>query len=271
MIQFSLWRRRPSLIPFFLWIPTCLSRLFSMGIKPTPDLHALSVVKDELSVAKQRLQARLEPWGLRQHEVAGDGNCLFAAVSHQYYGDVSHATTLRERAVSWMRQNANLVLPNGAELSAFSYGVPDWEKYCDDMARPGSWGDHVVLIALSNVRHSPSNLALPYRSSKLGSSSSPAVEGRPMPSSPSTLKFPRSTADQSPLPTSPKTTTILLKSPARAPCHLSRFEHSSSFAISRSILSTAFRRFSMLLRRLNQGVQGRSLPIPFFLSRFSFL
>jgi hypothetical protein len=117
---------------------------------------------------KQRLHHRLKQAGLKEkRQIAGDGNCQFAAISDQLFDNVNYADYVREEAVKWLRQNKDWELPNGAVLWHFACThffyerlifcidscVDDqsWDSLCDELSRRGIWGNHLTLVAMAEV------------------------------------------------------------------------------------------------------------------------
>lgn len=99
--------------------------------------------------SKERLETRLQKNGFRIKDVRGDGNCQFYSISDQMYGDTTHADEIRSAAADWLRKNPDKDI-NGAPLSCFIYDET-WDEYCDKVARNGTWGDHMTLVAIANV------------------------------------------------------------------------------------------------------------------------
>jgi len=100
------------------------------------------------------LNQRLELYGLKEKtQILGDGNCQFAAIADQIYGDPEYAQKVREFAVAWLRKNPDFKLRNGATIKDFLQVefFPTWEDYCDYMETPGMWGDHLTLTAISEL------------------------------------------------------------------------------------------------------------------------
>eukprot|EP00727_Mastigamoeba_balamuthi_P009891 m51a1_g5524 hypothetical protein (734) ;mRNA; r:424710-427715 len=99
------------------------------------------------AVARERLLKRLQSYGLKaKREIPGDGNCQFSAVSDQLWDTIDENARLRKEAVDWLRCHADWHTGNGASLHWFV--DEDWADYCSRMAKPGTWGDHLTLIAL---------------------------------------------------------------------------------------------------------------------------
>ncbi|EGC36182.1 hypothetical protein DICPUDRAFT_78170 [Dictyostelium purpureum] len=101
--------------------------------------------------AIRRLNERLELYQLENSRVIpGDGNCQMYALSDQLYGDLKHSFEIRRAIATWLIKNKNLTLKNGAKISQFA-NTTNWNKYCNQMARRGTWGDHLTLIAAAEV------------------------------------------------------------------------------------------------------------------------
>ena len=119
----------------------------------------------ERAAAGARLNANLEPWGLEEEDVPGDNNCLFHALVLQlgrvglYAGD---AKSLRESLVAWMSTNPDFKIDEAgaqgeaASLKDFVGSDEQWEAYLLKMGAHGKqWGDHLVLVAASEVYRVP--------------------------------------------------------------------------------------------------------------------
>eukprot|EP01130_Rhizamoeba_saxonica_P005217 TRINITY_DN2090_c0_g1_i1.p1 TRINITY_DN2090_c0_g1~~TRINITY_DN2090_c0_g1_i1.p1 ORF type:complete len:504 (-),score=104.50 TRINITY_DN2090_c0_g1_i1:44-1510(-) len=100
---------------------------------------------------EERLKERMKLYGLEtRRKIPGDGNCQMYSLSDQLCGSLKHATFIRRSIIQWLRANADLELPNGAIMRDFVHDKT-WERYCNDMARSGSWGDHLTLIAAGEI------------------------------------------------------------------------------------------------------------------------
>eukprot|EP01130_Rhizamoeba_saxonica_P011109 TRINITY_DN4600_c0_g1_i1.p1 TRINITY_DN4600_c0_g1~~TRINITY_DN4600_c0_g1_i1.p1 ORF type:complete len:561 (+),score=99.04 TRINITY_DN4600_c0_g1_i1:379-2061(+) len=101
---------------------------------------------------KQRLHKRLEEHGLKvKTEIPSDGNCQMYAVSDQLFESIEHHQYVRKRCTDWLLENGEWILPeNDAKLRDFAYGHV-WEDYCKELSRNGIWGNHLTLVAVSEV------------------------------------------------------------------------------------------------------------------------
>ena len=94
------------------------------------------------SPERQLLRRRLDGLGLRENEVDGDGNCQFRAIADQLYGSPERDAEVRANIVEHLRSNS----------SRYSAFVPEsYDAYIEIMGLDGNWGDHLTLIAASNV------------------------------------------------------------------------------------------------------------------------
>ena len=94
------------------------------------------------SPERQLLRRRLDGIGLRENEVDGDGNCQFRAIADQLYGSPDRYAEVRANIVEHLRSNS----------SRYSAFVPEsYDAYIEIMGLDGNWGDHLTLIAASNV------------------------------------------------------------------------------------------------------------------------
>jgi len=104
------------------------------------------------SSGQKRLKERMELFGLREKVIVpGDGNCQFAAISDQLYNDFDHAPMLRRMAVEWLSRNRDWDVGNNEPICRFVY--MDFDEYLAEMSRPGIWGDHLTLVAISEMLH----------------------------------------------------------------------------------------------------------------------
>ncbi|EGC37411.1 hypothetical protein DICPUDRAFT_76981 [Dictyostelium purpureum] len=104
----------------------------------------------EVEAAQKRLNERLKLYQLKNNKVIpGDGNCQMHSLSDQIYGNLNHSTEIRNAIVQWLRKNKNFLLQNGANLSQFA--STNWESYCNNMSRDGTWGDHITLFAAAEI------------------------------------------------------------------------------------------------------------------------
>jgi len=117
--------------------------------------------------AKARLYKRLRANKLRVRPVPLDGNCQFTSVADQLFNDLTQHSDVRSNAVGWLRANPTYKGPHGeVNLTAF-IGPSAWEEYLKKMDQDGTWGDHLTLIAISQVYEVEilivsSNWAKPY-------------------------------------------------------------------------------------------------------------
>jgi len=106
---------------------------------------------DYVRKQKERLQQRLELYQLKpKRDIPGDGNCQMHAISDQLYNTIAKSADIRKMVVDWLQKNRDWQLPNGAVLHQFVHDRP-WEEYCTAMAKDGCWGDHLTLLAISEM------------------------------------------------------------------------------------------------------------------------
>lgn len=89
----------------------------------------------------ERIQERLESYGLVEKMMNKDGNCQFCALSDQLYRSPSHHKLVRQQVSQHLKRNSE----------DFKEFVPeDFDKYCTEMSKKGTWGDHVTLKAAAD-------------------------------------------------------------------------------------------------------------------------
>ena len=91
-----------------------------------------------------RLQALLSQHGLEEATVAGDGACQFRALSDQLYRSEKYHAAVRAAVVSQLRGEPH-------RYEAFISDWPSFDAYCEAMAEPRTWGDHVTLQAAADA------------------------------------------------------------------------------------------------------------------------
>jgi len=97
---------------------------------------------------------RRQGWETRK--VAGDGNCLFRAVSHQLFGTEEHHPTLRRLCMDYMENERAYFQPfvavANAEEAYLSVDSADaFARYVERKRRHGVWGDEPEIQALCEL------------------------------------------------------------------------------------------------------------------------
>ncbi|KAK9826434.1 hypothetical protein WJX81_005249 [Elliptochloris bilobata] len=96
----------------------------------------------DLLPQEARLQKRLAKLRMEMVVMAGDGNCMFRAISHELWGTPRYHPNVRRKAVRWTRDHADTFAPFLGE---------SFQGYTAAMAREGTWGDELTLRAVSNA------------------------------------------------------------------------------------------------------------------------
>ena len=93
-------------------------------------------------VIPQWLITRLQDYEppMRPYNVAGDGNCFFSAVAHQYYGDENRHRDIRIAGVEYIRDNSNNFEGFSEESSL--------QQYIDKMSKDFTWCDEPIMRAV---------------------------------------------------------------------------------------------------------------------------
>ncbi|OMJ26875.1 OTU domain-containing protein 3 [Smittium culicis] len=86
------------------------------------------------------LETSLKESGLYCKEILGDGNCLFRALSDQYYGDTSKHGQIRHNVCMF-------ILANKQDFEPFIDS--DFESYVKNMRKDGVFGGNMELVAFS--------------------------------------------------------------------------------------------------------------------------
>lgn len=125
----------------------------SVQEKPIP--KKIRINHDEIRAESDvdRMLERLKVYGVKERKIEGDGNCQFAAMSDQMFGTPEYWDRVRQLVVEWLLEHADYPVGEDTALSDFLERdcFSTWEGYCEYMARDGSWGDHITLIAMSEI------------------------------------------------------------------------------------------------------------------------
>jgi len=92
-------------------------------------------------------------------QVAGDGNCLFRAISLQIYGDETEHEMIRGNC-------ANYIMKNETTFSPFirSDALNSVKSYCDRMRRSGVYAGNIEIQAISELYNRPTTIYTPTSS-----------------------------------------------------------------------------------------------------------
>ncbi|TDL26853.1 cysteine proteinase [Rickenella mellea] len=97
------------------------------------------------AVNTQLLNEQLRSLGLYAAPTLGDGNCLFRALSDQYYGTASQHLKLREEICDWMASYKERYEP-------FVLDERGFDVHLTCMRQPGTYGGHLELVAFANLK-----------------------------------------------------------------------------------------------------------------------
>jgi len=101
-----------------------------------------------------RMCKALKPHGLAVHEVIGDGNCFFRAVSDQLHGHQEEHLALRAQACEYMAANRDYFAPFISEDGDddFSSDIDvRFDAYLEAMLEPAEWGGQLEVQALAQA------------------------------------------------------------------------------------------------------------------------
>ncbi|KAJ3693564.1 hypothetical protein LUZ60_009044 [Juncus effusus] len=119
-----------------------------------------NLVSDKM-IENENLGKKLEPLGLKIHEIKPDGHCLYRAVENQLLLNNNKGNApsynfqeLRELTANYMKENRNDFIPfflseGKAELNEDP--IEGFEKYCEEIKSTPIWGGQLELGALSHV------------------------------------------------------------------------------------------------------------------------
>ena len=92
--------------------------------------------------SKSELSKALKKMGLRIIKIAADGNCLFRAVAHQLYVDVTRHIDLRKECCEYM-------LVHRTHFCNFVDG--SFDEYIEKMKQETTWGGNLEITAMSEM------------------------------------------------------------------------------------------------------------------------
>eukprot|EP00946_MAST-07B_sp_MAST-7B-sp1_P003235 g3235.t1 len=97
---------------------------------------------ENMRESKSDIAKELRKQGLRVIKIAADGNCLFRAVCHQVYADVSRHLELRQCCCDYMASHVD-------HFSAFVEGK--FDDYLKSMRDATTWGGNLEIEALQEM------------------------------------------------------------------------------------------------------------------------
>ena len=98
----------------------------------------------------QSILKQLKDRSLSMHEVPSNGDCMFAAISHQRPGN--NIDSLRQQTAEELRRNKPEYHPFLTNASGDMMADDEFEEYCQKMASSKSaWGSQVELRAISQI------------------------------------------------------------------------------------------------------------------------
>ncbi|KAI8081785.1 uncharacterized protein BX664DRAFT_201146 [Halteromyces radiatus] len=93
----------------------------------------------------QDLETQLKRLGLTTKCITGDGNCLFRALSDQYYGYDKHHRSIRQEVCQYLQQHKE----------TYQYFVEDdipFDRYIANLQQDGFFGGHMVIVGFAKLR-----------------------------------------------------------------------------------------------------------------------
>ena len=91
------------------------------------------------------LNQRLSYISLTPYDVGGSGDCFFRSVSHQLYGTAELHFQIRTAGIRHLN--------NYPEFYIESVSDNSWQDYIQQMSRPGTWCDNIIIQAVANAHN----------------------------------------------------------------------------------------------------------------------
>ncbi|MBM4932731.1 hypothetical protein HYO31_22350 [Vibrio parahaemolyticus] len=79
--------------------------------------------------------------------IGANGNCMFRAMAYHLTGSQDNHHTVRIRAINWLICNPSILMVFAAQ----GEGHFSAASYLSNMARPGEWGDEIMLMAIAQA------------------------------------------------------------------------------------------------------------------------
>lgn len=92
-----------------------------------------------------RIQGLLTSYGLQEHQVRGDGNCLFSSLSYLWYATEKNHAHIRKEIIDQVRRDQN------DYLGLFQNNANAFETYLKDKSKAGTWGEQPELQSAANL------------------------------------------------------------------------------------------------------------------------
>jgi hypothetical protein len=108
---------------------------------------------------RNRLKSRIELYNLTEKKIAADGACMFRSISDQLFGTPIKHLEVRSVCVDWLQQNRSYSIFSNNDSSsqlwqfAACENEAGWDAYCQSLRKSDTWGDHLCLIAATEVYH----------------------------------------------------------------------------------------------------------------------
>ena len=88
------------------------------------------------------LETRLSELNRTALDVGAGGDCLFRAVSHQLYSNPNNHFYIRSLGIQYLLHNPEQFIESNTDHS--------WQEYLNNMSRPGTWADAIIIQAVAN-------------------------------------------------------------------------------------------------------------------------
>ena len=86
-------------------------------------------------------------YGLKVSNVIGtDGNCMFRAMAYHLTGNQDLHMEVRMKAINWLQRNPGILA-----FAAHGDGHFSAATYLANMAKPGMWGDEIMIMAIAQA------------------------------------------------------------------------------------------------------------------------
>lgn len=131
--------RVPSVAP--VHHPTPAAMPSSQPLDSKPNLHPVRgiTVPPVVLTTIYRLKASIV--------IGKDGNCMFRAMAYHLTGNQNLHMEVRTRAIDWLQRNPAILMGFAAQ----GEGHFSAASYLSNMARPGEWGDEIMLMAIAQA------------------------------------------------------------------------------------------------------------------------
>jgi len=113
----------------------------SQPLHTWPHLHAIQGVTQVAATLRNLYNLKVSNF------ISKDGNCMFRAMAYHLTSSQANHMEVRMKALHWLQCNPDILLAFAAQGD----GHLSAAAYLANMAKPGTWGDEIMLMAIAKA------------------------------------------------------------------------------------------------------------------------